>query len=722
MRKQLFIIIAALCCVMSTFAQEVIPKYDYNSRQYGIYNNRSQQWVVRPMFKSVEYMGPWDGDYYFCVETENSKVGIIRSKDYSHFYVNPDYDEIKYCQFSYSNFTPLLAVRKGSDWGLYDISLEQLFPIKYQLIVPYGTWVLIRDWNGKDTSLSHQNIRNMMQQKAESKTREEAIKRQQAEEMQRIESERKAREKKEAELASFTTYAQNYVQPKIEAWQHKGEYEKTEAYRKRVTGGNRQNKIDSLTTEAEHLFINEHAALNPLQNLHISGNYDADNEVYKLECTKFGTMLVNVPIADAPSFKNNFANIQMRNAKYFIENDKIALRSVDFYNPQTQRTYSYNNAAALHYTTYSLDADALNLKAFTISSNDNRVVTAADKPIVHILDPSTDSQYSNADIIIRCNIETRDGSTPTLYVEINGAERIVVQPKESTQAKGAKPMAGKEYALQLPTDREHPCNLAFYAEGANNVPSEVKKLRLQYVGAKPKPTLHVFSVGVGEYASSDLENLKYAAKDAQQFEQTIKNMAGNTYSKVESQLITNKSATKQNIETSLSKLTNEVQQGDVVMLFFSGHGVKDGDDAYFMPTDGVAADPAPNSVGFSYIKNRIRRVIDKQCTVILFMDACHSGAMFKYKGNKDWSIKEPGMVGFYSSTSSEESAEVDKLENGAFTHALLDGLSGKAANPNGQITTLSLQNYITNEVNKSNSKQTPLVENPLGEILLLEVK
>ncbi len=722
MRKQLLIILATLCCAISALAQEVVPKMDYDSRLYGIYNNRSQRWVVQPMFKTIWYMGPWDGVYYFCVETENSKFGIIRSKDYSHFYINPDYDEIKYCNFDYSNFTPLLAVRKGSDWGLYDIFLQQLFPIKYQTIVPYATWVLVREWNGKDYNLSHQDIRQIQQQRAEQQKREEEIKRQEAEAQQRAEAERKAREKKEAELASFTAYAQSYVQPKIAAWQEKGEYEKTDAYRKRVTGSNRQVKIDSLTTAAEHQFISEHAALNPLQQLKISGNYDADNEVYRLECPKFGTMLVRVPIEDAPSFKNNFASLEKRNAKYFIENDKIALRSVDFFNPQTQNTYSYNNSAALNYTTYSIDADALGLQAFTISSTDNRTVVAADKPKVHILDPTTNSRYSSAEITIRCNIETNDGSTPTLYVEINGGEANELHPKAPGQSKGAKPMSGKEYAINLPTDNDRPCNLTFYAMGANNVPSETKKLTLQYVGEKPKPVLHIYAVGVGDYASSDLEDLKYAAKDAQQFEQAIRKVAGNTYRDIKSQVIVNKSATKQNVETSLSRLTNEVQQGDVVMLFFSGHGVRDGEDTYFMTTDGVAADPAPNSVDFSYIKKRLNRLIDKQCKVILFMDACHSGAMQSKSGLRDLRMMLPNLIGFYSSSKLEESAESDKLGNGAFTHALLEGIGGKAANSDGQITTFTLRNYIENELRKSNAKQTPQIENEVGEIVLFDLK
>ncbi len=67
MRKQLFIILAALCCAISSLAQEVEAKRDIVSRLCGIYNSRSQRWVVQPIFADVIYIGPWDGVYYFIV-------------------------------------------------------------------------------------------------------------------------------------------------------------------------------------------------------------------------------------------------------------------------------------------------------------------------------------------------------------------------------------------------------------------------------------------------------------------------------------------------------------------------------------------------------------------------------------------------------------------------------------------------------------------------------
>ncbi|MBR1807768.1 MAG: caspase family protein [Paludibacteraceae bacterium] len=730
MKRTYFFIIACITILTNLNAQEVQPGYSPSDGGHGLYNNRTKTWMVSPKYSGSEVIGNYDGVYYYALkDPTNGLWGIISSKNYQQWIYSPQFTNIyfggEYGLYFFPKSGGMFCASKKTDWGLFDTEENIILPFKYKSIScrDYNCKVIVYDWDGKNYCYEYADLRKIKNQQAEARRQQEELKKKEDEERLKKLAEMKEKKRKEEELASFTTYAQNFVQPKIAQWQQKGEFEKTEAYRQRVTGGNRQQKIDSLTTVAEQQFISEHAALNPLQQLTINGNYDADHEVYRLESPKFGMLLVNVPIADAPSFKSNFTNIECRNATYFIENDKIALRSVIFYNPDTKKSYTYSNRAALNYTTYNIDADALGLQAFTISSGNNRqTVAAAEKPKVHILEPSANSQYSSPELTIRCNIETSDGSTPALYVEINGGEAIMLTPKQQMQKKGAKPMEGNEYTLTLPTDRDRVCNLAFYAIGNNDVPSEVKKLTLKYVGEQPKPMLHLYAVGVSDYASDDLQNLKYAAKDAQQFADVVKTAAGNLYRGVKPQVIVNKSATKQNVEQSLAQLARDVRQDDVIMLFFSGHGVREGEDTYFMTTDGIAADPAPTSIDFGYIKKRLNAMVQKGCKVVLFMDACHSGAMQTKSGTRDLSMTLPGMIGFYSSTRLEESAESDKLGNGAFTRALLDGISGKAANGKGEVTTTALRNYIEAEVSKVNDKQTPLTQNELGEVVLFKIK
>ena len=186
----------------------------------------------------------------------------------------------------------------------------------------------------------------------------------------------------------------------------------------------------------------------------------------------------------------------------------------------------------------------------------------------------------------------------------------------------------------------------------------------------------------------------------------------------------NKNATRNNVLRELKKLVSNVDQRDVVMLYFSGHGIKDGEDTFFMTYDSSAEDTF-TAVNFSEIKTRIRTLIDDmKCHVVLFMDTCHSGAMYGMKGStQEISMKIPELVGFYSSTSGQQSAELDKLQNGAFTHAILNALKGGAKNANGEITINNLEAYVKKSVKEqTNNRQDPIIENKLGDAVLFKIK
>lgn len=253
---------------------------------------------------------------------------------------------------------------------------------------------------------------------------------------------------------------------------------------------------------------------------------------------------------------------------------------------------------------------------------------------------------------------------------------------------------------------------------------EPQRLRLNYVGDKPKPKLHLFAVGVSDYTSKDLAPLSYASKDAEDFINTIKNSNIDLYSEVSNTLLVNKNATRNNVLRDLKKLVSNVEQGDVVMLYFSGHGIKDGEDTFYMTFDSSVEDSF-TAVNFSEIRTRIRNLTeDMKCHVVLFMDACHSGAMYGMKGStQEISMKIPGLVGFYSSTSGQQSAELDKLKNGAFTHAILNAIKGGAKNANGEITINNIEAYVKKTVKEqTNNRQDPIIENMIGDAILFKIK
>ena len=345
------------------------------------------------------------------------------------------------------------------------------------------------------------------------------------------------------------------------------------------------------------------------------------------------------------------------------------------------------------------------------SSNSSNIV-AGKAPTLTIISPKSGSTYASANVTIEYEAKTFDGSTPRIAAYVNG----VLQ-----QTKGVQ-RVGQQITLTLPKTLGATTHVQLIAKDGSGRNSDPAVITLRYVGAEGRPGLHLMAVGISDYDQSDLK-LQNAAKDATDFISTIKSLNISQYEGITStNLLTDKMATDKNIKKGLSQLNQKVNQGDVVLLFFSGHGAKEDGSTYFLSVNAESNDLFSSSVNFDEIRAATRRLLDKKCRVIIFMDACHSGSLYGLKSTaENFALAEPGVIGFYSSTENQKSNESDKWSNGIFTKALLDGLKGKAADIDGDITLDLLEKYIRETVRKqTNGTQMPIFENKLGNYVLFK--
>lgn len=729
MKKIILLLLLVVCGMASGYAQEVSVRYDGQTSRYGFYNDRSGYWVVRPKFGPIYYLGSYNGIHYWQVQSAETNLwGIISSDNFNSFRVEPQFSQIHNGGLS---DVPTIGVKKNGDWGVLEIGTKSCYYLircQYKEIFGGSAGYTFHTWNGSsNVNYDGNTIRKLYNNVV---AKEEAEKKAAAEKAQREAQERREaqqRAQKEKELASFTLYAKKYVTPKVNAWQQKDEFEKIAAYQERVTGANREQKIREWTKEAEDLFIKENAALNPINNLTLEV-YDSENEVFSIQSPKFGQLLVPVPIDEARDFKSMFSTgVHTQNPVYFIDDDKIALRSLEFYHQGLGKTYYYSNQLALNYQQYEIDPDKLDLAPVRITTSETAApVAQMQKPTCEILSPAKGSTYSTPTIKLRYVVNVDPRTTPIVQFYVAGKEvhPIEAQPEKGKTSKGATVVRGTEAELPMPQNIGSEISVSIQVHDGFGNYGEFKTVTLKYVGEKPKPTLHLLAVGVSDYPAGDLQNLSYAAKDARDFIQTISSSDLSMYKEMKPILITDDQATTKSLQRQLYQLTSRAAQGDVVMLFFSGHGIVKNDERYFMSYD-ASAEEYYNGLEFEFIRKRMNELsADKQCRVIVFMDACHSGAMAGMKGHvKDITFATPGIIGFYSSTAGEESAETDKLQNGVFTRVLLNGLKGGAKDKDGQVTLHTLDAYIKQNVSaQTKGKQTPIVENTTGDAVLFHVK
>ena len=222
--------------------------------------------------------------------------------------------------------------------------------------------------------------------------------------------------------SSFSWFAKSYVESRINAWQKKGEFEKTSDWQARVNETTRNRKIAELTREAEQLYIKECAGKKYLK--YALGRYDADNEVYLIICND-KELLVPVPIAEAPAFKQNWESV-VKTPKYFIENDRLAVAEVAFAMPGG-KTYRYSNAASLQYTmaevSYNFDPIEIAVPETTAPAAGrqtvNRVTVTAGKSDVDVNIPQGRTTRDRTFAVIIAN-ENYTKLSPVVYALNDG--------------------------------------------------------------------------------------------------------------------------------------------------------------------------------------------------------------------------------------------------------------------------------------------------------------
>ena len=235
----------------------------------------------------------------------------------------------------------------------------------------------------------------------------------------------------------------------------------------------------------------------------------------------------------------------------------------------------------------------------------------------------------------------------------------------------------------------------------------------------PQSRLHVLAIGISDYQRPEYK-LSFAAKDARDFAAAMVHQDGRLYREVQARTLVNGEASLPAILAGLKWLTDSVAAGDLGMLFLAGHGMNAATgEYYFLPHEGNHRQLAETGLPEAALRDTLGRMRGK---ALFFVDTCYGGNVVGTASRElarlanDLAAAENGVVVFASSSGRQLSEENNAWGNGAFTKAVLAGLSGGADLTNtGRITFKALDFYISEEVNKLTAgRQTPVTISPLG--------
>jgi uncharacterized caspase-like protein len=203
----------------------------------------------------------------------------------------------------------------------------------------------------------------------------------------------------------------------------------------------------------------------------------------------------------------------------------------------------------------------------------------------------------------------------------------------------------------------------------------------------------------------------------------VQSQKGKLYRDVVVKLLTNAKVSRADVLAGFEWLQKQVTPKDVGIVLIAGHGVNDDrGNYYYLPVNADIDKLDSTGVPFSAIKAHLSSLHGKG---LLFVDTCHSGnVMGKKRGFStdttamlnELSSPEYGLVVIASSTGKQYSFENSEWGNGAFTKALVEGLSGRAdLKKRGRITHKMLDFYVSDRVEElTQGKQTPVNTSPLG--------
>ena len=224
------------------------------------------------------------------------------------------------------------------------------------------------------------------------------------------------------------------------------------------------------------------------------------------------------------------------------------------------------------------------------------------------------------------------------------------------------------------------------------------------------------AIGINQY--DYLQPLNYAKRDAQLMQEFLGNEAG--FERIfffcdDSPDVAGKSTrpTRTNLLRVLRQLFDNpfMGAGDNFWFFFSGHGIRYADRDYLMPCDGDPEDIENTAIAINFVSERLRRC--GADNVVLILDACRNEGKKTGEGigrQTAQEARQQGVISIFSCIPQEYSYEINALQQGAFTTALLEGLGiqGKCA------TVERLDQYLKFRVPElvrqyKNTRQTPYV-------------
>ncbi len=291
---------------------------------------------------------------------------------------------------------------------------------------------------------------------------------------------------------------------------------------------------------------------------------------------------------------------------------------------------------------------------------------------------------------------------------------------------------GDRYEGQMENGNLNGQGTLYYADG-REVAGYWKKGSLTKQGENRTPVLDeempkVWAVVIGIAAYNHMPALKYTDDDAYKVYAFLRSPEGGGLPEEQIRILIDEDATRAEILQSLKAVYRQAGPQDLVITYFSGHGLP----GAFLPYDFDGS-----------VQQQIRHIeitnllADCRAKYKLWIaDACHSGSLPEYNtrgGGSDHTLisyyhslaqARAGTALIMSSKSNETSLEAGGLRQGVFSHFLIRGLKGEAdVNGDYLISLEEIFQFVYQRVRKyTNNRQSPVIRGNYDRSMTVAVR
>lgn len=246
------------------------------------------------------------------------------------------------------------------------------------------------------------------------------------------------------------------------------------------------------------------------------------------------------------------------------------------------------------------------------------------------------------------------------------------------------------------------------ATNHDRVESDQAAVELYSEASTKNSTCYILAVGINQYKNSKL-SLSYAKPDAESFGKVM-DEKGKLFKNVVVKTLYDTEASRLSILAALDEMSTKINQEDVFIFYYAGHGSMVDNQFFFIPTESSRlydlSSLRKEAIEASIVQEKFGNI--KALKQLIVMDACQSGGSVELLANRGAAeekaiaqlSRSAGIHVMASAGSEQFATEFAELGHGLFTYLLIKALRGDAdgAPKDGKVTIYELKSYLDDQV------------------------